>query len=668
MRINIVKSVLKKEIIDILRDKKTLFMTVMLPIVLYPIMFLLMGVILGSTAKSMEEKTLNIAFGTQPSEAIIKEIEAYGEENGKLNVVATDDYKKDINEGKIDAYIESKMEGDTTHYTIYINSSRSDGSEASNRFEEVIEACKHDEMVNRINDNGLEEQYILEPITYSVEDIAENDEVMGSILGNVLPVVLIMGILLGAIYPSIDSMAGEKERGTLETLFTLPISNLELVMGKYLAVSLCALVSALLNILSVIFSIGLMIMSMGEMAVFDNIQFDMGKLILPLLISMICMGLFALVISALSMCVCSLTKSFKEAQNAVTPLMLVAMLLSYSCMIPNLKLTMLTASIPVVNVALLIKSVLTFNYNMGLITIVLASNIAFVIIAIWLLAKLFNSEEILFGSGKEFSFLEKHSNLKKGTLPTLSDGLIIYAFVMLVFLYICSYLQLRYKMTGLVLTELIIAIIPILLSIYIKTDFKKVYSINKLSITEIIGAICLWAGTYMITTLISSILVQWFPDGLEELAKAQYELMKENSLWVNLLVIALLPAICEETLFRGFLLSAFTNEKYPARGILLTGILFGIMHISLIKLLPITILGIAIAYAVYKTKSIFAGMLIHFLNNGFAVLATSKLTQPSSEIMQAQQYGTSMIWMGLVIGVVAILIMFLGIRLISYKN
>lgn len=93
-----------------------------------------------------------------------------------------------------------------------------------------------------------------------------------------------------------------------------------------------------------------------------------------------------------------------------------------------------------------------------------------------------------------------------------------------------------------------------------------------------------------------------------------------------------------------------------------------IMHISLIKLLPITILGIAIAYAVYKTKSIFAGMLIHFLNNGFAVLATSKLTQPSSEIMQAQQYGTSMIWMGLVIGVVAILIMFLGIRLISYKN
>ena len=668
MRINIVKSVLKKEIIDILRDKKTLFMTVMLPIVLYPIMFLLMGVIVGSTAKSMEEKTLNIAFGTQPSEAIIREIEAYGQENGKLNIVATDDYKKDINEGRIDAYIESKTEGDTTHYTIYINSSKSDGSEASNRFEEVIEACKHNEMVKRIKDNGLEEQYILEPIAYSVEDIAENEQVMGSILGNVLPFVLIMGILLGAIYPSIDSMAGEKERGTLETLFTLPISNLELVMGKYLAVSLCALVSALLNILSVIFSIGLMIMSMGEMEIFDNMQFDMGKMVLPLLISIICMGLFALVISALSMCVCSLTKSFKEAQNAVTPLMLVAMLLSYSCMIPNLKLTILTASIPVVNVALLIKSVLTFNYNMGLITIVLASNIAFVMIAIWLLAKLFNSEEILFGSGKGFSFLEKRSNLKKGTLPTVSDGFIMYAFVMLVFLYICSYLQVRYKMIGLVLTELIIASIPILLSIYIKTDFKKVYSLNRLKITGIIGAICLWIGTYMITTLISNILVQWFPDGLEELAKAQYELMKENSLWVNLLVIAVLPAICEETLFRGFLLSAFTNGKHPARGILLTGILFGIMHVSLIKFLPITILGIAIAYAVYKTKSIFAGMLIHFLNNGFAVVATTKLTQSSAEIVQTQQYGSSMVWVELGVVIIATLIIFFGVRLVSYKN
>ena len=79
----------------------------------------------------------------------------------------------------------------------------------------------------------------------------------------ILPFILIMGVLLGAIYPAIDSMAGEKERGTLETLFTLPISNLELVMGKYMAVSLCAIVTAILNVVSILMTL-VYILTTGE--------------------------------------------------------------------------------------------------------------------------------------------------------------------------------------------------------------------------------------------------------------------------------------------------------------------------------------------------------------------------------------------------------------------
>lgn len=666
MRGNIVKSVVKKEIIDILRDKKTLFMTVMLPIVLYPIIFLIIALIISCTSKSMAQKELNIAFGFEPGAAIIKEIENRTEEEGELNIVATEDYNKELKEGKLDAYIESRQEGESIHYEIYIDSSNEDSNEACDRLEEIFNKCKRQETDNRLNKSGIDKEYILEPITYSSTDVAEKEQVMGYLLGEILPLVLIMGILIGAIYPAIDCMAGEKERGTLETLLTLPISNLELVVGKYLSVSLCALVSALLNVISIVFGIGLLMLSMDAMEELKG--FDLAKLALPLFITLISMGLFALIISAVSMCLCSLTKSFKEAQNTITPLMLVAMLLSYSSMIPTLKLDKVTSMIPVVNVALLIKSVLTFNYDMGLIMIVLVSNVAFVIITIWLLARMFNSEEILFGTGKGFSFLEKRSNIKKGTLPTLSDGFITYAFVMLIFLYVCSFLQLRFKLFGVALTELIIASIPILLSIYIKTDMKKVYSIKAPSVMDLVGALMMWIGTYFITILISNIQAIWFPQDMEKLTRAQYELMGEHGLIVSLFVIAILPAICEETLFRGFLLNAFVEEKHPVRGILLCGVTFGIMHVSLFKLIPITILGIMIAYVVYKTKSIFAGILIHFLNNGLAVLASSRLAQNIDQV-QISKFAESLSIVSVAIClVISAVMLFLGNKMINYKN
>lgn len=668
MRGYIVKSVAKKEIIDILRDKKTLFMTIMLPIVLYPIIFLIIGLIISSTTKSMAQKELNIAFGFEPGAAIVKEIESRTEEEGKLNIVATEDYNKELKEGKLDAYIESKQEGESIHYEIYIDSSNEDSNEAYSRLESILDKCKRQETNDRLNKSGVDKDYILEPITYSSTDVAENEQIMGYLLGQILPLVLIMGILIGAIYPAIDCMAGEKERGTLETLLTLPISNLELVVGKYLSVSLCALVSALLNVISIVFSIGLMMLSMDVMEAFKGFEFDLAKLALPLFITLVCMGLFALIISAVSMCLCSLTKSFKEAQNTITPLMLVAMLLSYSSMIPTLKLDKVTSMIPVVNVALLIKSVLTFNYDMGLIMIVLVSNVAFVIIAIWLLARMFNSEEILFGTGRGFSFLEKRSNIKKGTLPTLSDGFITYAFVMLIFLYVCSFLQLRFKLFGVALTELIIASIPILLSIYIKTDMKRVYSIKAPSVMSLIGALMMWIGTYFITILISNIQAIWFPQDMEQLTRAQYELMGEHGLSVSLFVIAILPAICEETLFRGFLLNAFVEEKHPVRGILLCGVAFGIMHVSLFKLIPITILGIMIAYVVYKTKSIFAGMLIHFLNNGLAVLASSHLAQNIDQLQMSEIAESLSIVSVVICLAIAGVMLLLGNKMINYKN
>ena len=257
--------------------------------------------------------------------------------------------------------------------------------------------------------------------------------------------------------------------------------------------------------------------------------------------------------------------------------------------------------------------------------IVLVSNMVFVMIAVWVLARLFKSEEILFGTGKGFTFLEKRFNIKKGTMPSMSDGIIIYALMMLIFVYIGSYLQVKYQLVGLVFSQLLFVLIPALLCIYIKTDWKKVYSIKKPKIMDTIGGILLWFGTAIIGIIIVNIIVTYFPQSIKGMEELEEFLFSGNNLWINLLIVAVCPAICEEIFFRGFLLSAFVEEKHPVRGIIITGLLFAVMHMSLIKMIPIFLLGVVIAYTVYKTKSIFIGMLIHFMNNGLSVLTSQNM-------------------------------------------
>ena len=463
----------------------------------------------------------------------------------------------------------------------------------------------------------------LEPIVFSTVDVARNEEVAGLLLGQILPFILIMGVLLGATYPAIDSMAGEKERGTLETLFTLPISNLELVMGKYMAVSLCAISTALLNVLSILLTLLYIIITGNISGKLFSDSFNIYSLGEPLFITLICICLFAMVVSAISMCVCSLAKSFKDAQNYITPVMFLVLIPSYASMIPNINLDRTTAVIPVVNISLLIKSVLSNDANLGLTALVFISNFAFVILAVILLSKMFNSEEILFGNNRNFSFLEKRSNIKKGTMPSVSDGIILYALGLVLLIYVGSYMQLKLKRTGIVLTQVMIISLPLLFAYYIKSDFKKVFSLRLPKMKHIFGAFSLWVGTYLLVAIITNIIIYYFPQNKEVVEGLNDVLFMKESLLINLLIVAVMPAICEEFFFRGFLLTSFKHNRKSYRGaIIFSGILFGLMHMDFIRIIPTSLLGMSFAYAVCKTNSIGVSMFMHFLNNGFAVVVT----------------------------------------------
>ncbi|MGX4598985.1 ABC transporter permease subunit/CPBP intramembrane protease [Faecalimicrobium sp. JNUCC 81] len=622
MRSKIVKQIFKKEMLDIIRDKKTIFMMIILPIILYPILMVGMSSFMMMSMSKMQEEDINIAFSSKPSSALVSILEKENKDEGKVNIVKSTDKEKDLEGQKIDAYVEIENKDNAKNYKIYANSSKENSMKATSRIKKSLDEYKRDIVEDKIEEQGLNVGNILEPLSYEDVEVAKDEEIAGHMLGQFLPVILIVGVLLGAIYPAIDVMAGEKERGTLETLFTLPITNLELVMGKYLAVSFCAILTAILNIASILLTMVYLVASAGLGEQIGISMSNMNQLVLPGIITIICVGLFSMVVSAISMCVCSLAKSFKDAQNYITPVMLFVMIPSYVSMIPTIKLDNFTAAVPVVNISLLIKSVLTFNSDINLISLVFISNFAFVILSVLLLSKMFNSEEILFGGSKSFSFLEKRSNIKKGTMPSVSDGAILYAVGLVLLIYVGIILQLKFKMVGVGLTQVMIIALPLLFAFYIKTDFKKTFSLKMPSIKHIIGGVVLWAGAYIFMNIVIQVILHFFPQNMDVIEALNETIIIKDNFILNLLVVALMPAICEEMFFRGFIYTSFKGKNSYKAAIVCSGILFGFMHMDFIRIIPTSILGISFAYCVYKSGSIFVPMILHFINNTLSVTAS----------------------------------------------
>lgn len=635
MRIKIIKEIFKKEILDIVRDRKSIFMMIVVPILLYPIIMVLLMGIMNSSINKMTSETITLGLSSAPNSEFVeivdnentirKKEETLGNIEIKTNIK---DYKKELEKGEIDAYIDNSIKDND--YKVIINSASDESGIKTDVIFDVMNKYKRKMSEREIEKHGLDSEQILEPVKYEKVDITNSAKKAGMLLGQVIPFILIIGVLFGSIYPAIDVMAGEKERGTLETLFSLPISNMELVIGKYMAVSASAILTSLLNIISMSCTLGYF---MKAESIYNPSMLHINYSVLAgaVLITIVSVILFAQVVSALAMCVCSFAKTFKEAQNYITPLMLIIMVPAYISMIPNISLSRITATIPVVNISLLIKSVISLRANMKMVSLVLIVNLIFVLISLVLLSKIFNSEDILFGEKRNFKLIQKRSSIKEGSMPGISDGFMVYVLAFISLIYVSPILNMKLGIMGNTINQFIMAIIPILVAVYIKADFKKLFSIKKIKIKDIIRAAVTWFIGSLIMSIFVMILLKVFPEQMKVSEQLNNIIKSSGGLFTQIILFALVPAICEETLFRGFILSAFRDkktfgnkcEKHIIFAIVGSGILFGLMHLDFIRIIPTSILGMVMAYNVYKSKSIFTSVGIHFFNNLLSVLSVN---------------------------------------------
>lgn len=611
----------KREITDILRDKKTLIMMILIPLVLYPL--LIVGITLVSNAmiSSQEEKTYRIAFQESvPSEmeSSIEELieESTGELDYKLSIVDSADCEADLMAEEIDVYVSMKGEKVIINYL----SAEEASATAEYTLRDVFDMYKENLTRELIAAEGLDVEAVLNPVTVETEDFSSTEESIGSMLGSMMPFLIITVILLGAIYPAIDVTAGEKERGTLETLLTLPVTNFEMIMSKFLAVSCIACASAILNVFSMAGAMAFLVTS--SISAVSDMTINFESFIPGILFTIVVMLFFALLVTAVSMCTCVFAKSFKDANNYITPVMLVFMFASYAPMLPDLELTAMTAAIPAVNVALMVEGLFQFHYNYGLFAIVLFSNVAYSLLAIMVLGKIYNSEAVLFSEGfTSVKLFSKRSEMKEKQMPGFGDMILLLCVVLLLIFYVGTYAQLQWGFGGVVVQQVIILICPLIYAWYMKADAGKLFSLEKIKPLKLIGSLCIGVAAFLGATVIGALLAPVFPESAQSLAQMD-EMLAGQSTGILILVIALMPAIGEELLFRGFVMGTLRNKCKPVTAVVVTTLIFAAYHMSLIKMFTISIVGLGLTLAAYKTGSIAASMCVHFMNNLLSVLVT----------------------------------------------
>lgn len=393
-----------KELTELMRDRKTLIFVILLPIFIFPVIFGIMGLVLSSTTtKAMqEEHRYVIVNGEQApefAEALFyhknfKKVETDLKEPAELiaairagdfavAVVIPADFKD-----KQNAVEQSEWQ------LIYNQSSQLDFM--SRYFNELLQNYTGQLQRQSLSALGVDPvklTAILKPVSLEKVDTAAKRENMGEKFGALIAYILIPLCLLGASYPAIDMGAGEKERGTLETLLICPVSRSAIVLGKFLTVLSTGLAGALITVAS----FGIWGAVIGSFAGFAVVQEAMGAISAPELLMIFLMivptsAIFASLLLAISI----YAKTFKEAQNYMSPLTILMFVPLAAAMMPGVELTTKTALIPVMNVALAIKELIKGTADGGMIALIFGATVALAAALIAFCVHWFQQEKVLF--------------------------------------------------------------------------------------------------------------------------------------------------------------------------------------------------------------------------------------------------------------------------------
>ena len=391
-------TILKKEFTDVIRDKRTILTMVVIPLLFVPVLLTITLKVVQRQQDKADLELVNIAFvGAEYAPRLHQTVAADSQLVIKPGV-AERNIETLIREDTLDGAIvvppdfQDRVAADEqARIGIYYRSSAS-FAVAERRLREVIEAYDEEIVDGRIRRLELDPE-LFDAIAVQENDVATLQEVLGQTIGGFLPYMFVIFMFTGAMYAGIDLSAGEKERGTLETLLSSPATRLEIVLGKFLVVAFVGIASALISMLGLYLGVRLGVEDIPQEA------FDVVSEVLNLkVIAMIATLLLPLAafFSAMILAFAIQAKSFKEAQSTLTPLSLVVILPVVFGLLPGIELNSQTALIPILNVSLATKDVISGTIEPLHLVLSYVSLFTLAAVSIWFCVVWFNREETLF--------------------------------------------------------------------------------------------------------------------------------------------------------------------------------------------------------------------------------------------------------------------------------
>lgn len=474
------------------------------------------------------------------------------------------------------------------------------------------------------------------PVPLTTVDLAEPHQIAANVWSKLFPALLVIMSVTGAFYPAIDLGAGEKERGTMETLLISPATRTEIVYGKFLTVMLFSFSTALLNLCSMGFTGKHMLSAIGSAR-----SLPLGDLAFPPLTSLAWVVLLAIplaaLFSALSLALAMFARSSKEGQYYLTPLLLVTMGLTMFCLNPGVELTPYYSVLPVTGPALLLKALLlgTGGETVAFYAIpVLFSSTLYSALALWWAVDQFQREDILFREAERFhpGLWLRHLLREKEPTPSFAEAAVCFVtIVMLQFLFMTSMqgspelLDSPYKIVTVQLIFLIatVGVPPVFMALLLTSNSIRTLKFVWPKTSMLFAGIVLPCTVLPLALELMAWLDPYFPP-LPPGTKQVVEAMGADSvpLWLALAAFALGPAVCEELAFRGFILSGLQHSGRRWLPILLSAALFGFIHMIPKQQFNAALLGVVIGLLAARSGSLLPGVIFHFIFNGFQVLTS----------------------------------------------
>lgn len=642
-----------KELRETLRDRRTIITLVLMPLLLYPLVsvgfqrFLLVG--MGKTAdyryrlgfRSQQDAQwiseylvrggLNLAVLTTSSKP---RPPALADEPG-IDLRQVEDLAAAVRDLDLDVGIRvigvgrpNRQNDLAVDFELLYNRDSAHGLEAVAWLERHLARANEAYLQRRLSAAGLTQRAVpVRPVRKLVQGSGTSGGLIS--ISAMIPFILILMTITGAVYPAIDLTAGERERGTLEILVAAPIPRLSLLLAKYVAVLVVALLTAVANLSTL--TITLIASGMGRVLFGDaGIPWSAFSAIFFLLL------LFAAFFSALLLVLTSFARSFKEAQSYLIPLMLVSLAPAALSLTPGLELSGFLLVLPLANIALLGRDLFELKADGMAAVAVVLSTLFYALSAIAVAARMFGGETVLYGSENGWlDLFRRPKNVQSA--PTLTSAVFCLALMFPAFFLSLSLLSqfggdsIGWRLAcSAVVTASVFGLFPLVAAWFGNVQISETFRLRAAAWPAYLAALLFGFSLWTFATEIVVLLREW---GLvsfssDQLEKVQHLVgsMRNVSPLAVVAALAITPAVFEEWFFRGYVLSALRRNSTPVSAIWGSAVLFGAFHLIAMdtltfeRFVPSTLMGVVLGWLCYRSGSLFPGIVVHACHNGLLLL------------------------------------------------